>query len=56
MTGILTVFRMPAVAVMHEQMHEWASQQWKPHHDAQQMGAMLHPEVDARNRQEADHD
>jgi hypothetical protein len=43
-------------AVVHEQVHEWASQQRQPQKRAKQMGAVFHPKVDARDRQEANQD
>jgi len=43
---------MIAVAVMHEQMHQWAKQQRQKDERTKQMGSMLHPEIDAADCQE----
>lgn len=45
---------MAAVSVMHEEMHQRASQQRKPHERTEQISAMFHPRISTADRQKAD--
>ena len=45
---------MTSVPSMHEQVHERASKEQEPDHDAEHMGAVLREQERARNDKESD--